>query len=112
MIVTHTQGAMKRFGRPAWRFQQTFEVPLQDIDRFVSTIASVHGLIHEACITIDQVVFEAKHLTALLSTDASKDRLTRDFSITAGSAQEVELLLRAAFSDWIDFLFVPTPKLF
>jgi hypothetical protein len=112
MILTHTPGALKRFGRAAWRFQRTFETPLHDLDRFVSTIASAHGHIQEARITIEQVVFDAKHLSALIFADASPVQLTRGFSITTGSPQEIEPLLRAAFSDWIDFLFVPALKPF
>lgn len=112
MTTTHTPGVMKRFGRAAWRFQETFETPLHDIDRFVSTIASAHGNIQKASIVIDQVVFDTEHLNALVSADASPIQLARDFSITTGSPHEVEPLLRAAFADWIDFLFVPTPKPF
>lgn len=112
MTTTHTPGVVKRFGRASWRFQQTFETPLHDINRFVSTIASAHGRIQEASITIDQVVFDAKHLNALISADASPVQLGRDLSITTDGPHEVEPLLQAAFSDWVDFLFVPTPKPF
>lgn len=112
MIVTYTPGAMKRFGRTPWRCQQTFETPLHDLDRFVSTIASARENIHEASITIDQVVFDAKNLKTLISADRSAFHLARDFSITTDSPQEIEPLLRAAFADWVDFLFVPIPKPF
>jgi len=112
MIAAHSPGVMKRFSRAPWRFQQTFETPLHDLDKFVSTIASAHGHILQASVTIDQVVFDPEHLNALISADASPIQLTRDFSITTDSPQEVELLLRGALSDWIDFFFVPTPKPF
>jgi hypothetical protein len=112
MIVTHTPGAMKRFGRNPWRIQQTFETPLHDIDGFVSVISSIHVQIQKASVTIDQIVFDAEHLSALIPADGSGIQLVRDTSITAYDRQEVERLLRAAFSDWLDFLFVPTPKTF
>jgi len=112
MTTTHTPGVIKRFGRTPWRFQQTFETPLNDIDRFVSTIISAHGHIQKASVTIDQVVFDAKHLKTLISADESTIQLAQDVSITADARQEIEPLLQAAFADWVDFLFVPTPKPF
>jgi hypothetical protein len=84
MIATHTPGVMKRFGRNPWRFQRTFETPLHDLDRFVSTIASAHGNIQEASIMIDQAVFDTEHLNALISAVGSAIHLARDFSITLG----------------------------
>jgi hypothetical protein len=110
MIATHTPGVMKRFSRTPWRFQQTFETPLPDIDKFVSMILSAHEPIQKASVTIDQLVFDPRHLNALISADASPMRLAQDISIAARDRQEVEPLLRAVFSDWIDFLFVPVPK--
>jgi hypothetical protein len=112
MTIAQTQGAMKRFRRTPWRFQQTIETPMQDLDEFVSVIASAHGHIEEAIVTVDQVVFDTDHLKALVTDGASTPGLARDFSISTDDAQEVEPLLRAAFADWIDFLFIPTPKPF
>ena len=36
----------------------------------------------------------------------------REWTLTADNTGEVEQLLEAAFSDWVDFLFIPTPKPF
>jgi hypothetical protein len=33
-------------------------------------------------------------------------------SVTAVGRQEIEAILGAAFSDWVDFVFVPTPTPF
>src|SRR5438045_7610517 len=112
MIARHKPGMMKRFGRTPWRFQRTFETPLPVIDKFVSMIVSAHGHIQRASVTIDQVVFDPKHLKALTSAGDSAIQLVRDITISARDRHEVELLLQAAFSDWIDFLFVPEPKSF
>ena len=38
--------------------------------------------------------------------------LHRDATITAETAVEVEPLLTAAFRDWVDFVFTPSPKPF
>ena len=112
MTITQIQGAMKRFRRAPWRFQQTIETPMQDLDEFVSAIASTHGHLEGAIVTIDQVVFDTDNLNALVTDGVSRLGLARDFWISTDDAKEVEPLLRAAFADWIDFLFVPTPKPF
>jgi hypothetical protein len=39
-------------------------------------------------------------------------RYTRDTSLTAAGQQELQTLLHAIFSDWIDFIFVPEPRSF
>lgn len=111
MTVTNTPGALKRFRRTPWRFQQTVERPPEDLDRFVSTIAAAHGHLNEATVTIDQIVFDPDCLTALVSTVSSLP-LARESSITARTPQEVEALLKAALEDGTDFIFVPTPKPF
>lgn len=112
MTVVQMEGAMKRFRRTPWRFQQTIETPMQHLDGFVSVIASAHGKLEKAVVTIDQVVFDTDHLNALVADGVSTPRLARDFSIATDDAQDIAPLLRAAFADWIDFLFVPTPKPF
>ena len=40
------------------------------------------------------------------------EQLTRDTSLTAVGPDNVQELLRTAFSDWLDFVFVPVLKLF
>ncbi len=35
-----------------------------------------------------------------------------DWSIIAATKQEAKTLLEATLSDWIDFIFIPTPKPF
>ncbi len=112
MTAMQTIGAMKRFRRTSWKFQQTVQTPMEDLNGFVSTIVSAHGHIENAIVTIDQVVFDTVHLNALMPRGDSKCKLARDFSISTDGAQEVESLLSAAFADWIDFSFVPMPKPF
>jgi hypothetical protein len=111
MKLTQTPGAIKRFRRTPWRFQQTVATPLEDLDRFVAAIAAAHGRIEEATVTIDQIVFTPNSLIALTSK-LSPLPLSRESSITAETPQEAELLLKAALKDWTDFIFVPTPKPF
>jgi hypothetical protein len=110
--VSHTPGTLKKFYRTPWRFQATFHTPLNDLDRFVGTILSTDADIEQAVVTIGQVVFEPKHLLSFFSGDAKPPPIEEDCSLAATSRQEVLKLLTAAFADWIDFAFVPSPKPF
>jgi len=111
MTVSHTPGAVKKFRRTPWRFQQTVERPqASDLDRFVSTILSAHDL-KAATVTIDEVVFNTERMTALCPAGSALP-LARESSISAHSIEEMQALLVAAFWDGPDFICVPTPKPF
>ena len=112
MTLTHSQGSLKRFRRTPWRFQKTFRTPIPRLPQFVTTIVSSHDLLQAAVLTIDDVVFEPKHLMSLLSRLFPAPELGRDWCINATGPQEISELLQAALSDWVDFAFVPTPKAF
>lgn len=112
MTLTHIQGSLKRFRRTPWRFQQTFRTPLQNLPAFVATIVSAHGSLQAASVTIDEVVFEPKHLMSLPRCHPLPFQLDRDWCINATGPQETSELLQAALGDWVDFAFVPTPKPF
>jgi hypothetical protein len=103
MTFASAPGAFKKFKRTPWRFQQTFRTPLKDLDRFVETILATARIEH-CTITIDEVLFDPKNVRAALPH--ANIALNHDFSIEA-DGEEVKKLLAAAFSDWIDFLFVP-----
>jgi len=112
MKLSQIQGSLKRFRRTPWRFQQTFHTPLQNLQPFVSTIASALEPLRGGCVTIDQVVFEPKHLIKLLAEHCLPVEYGHDWSLPAESQHETEVLLEAALGDWVDFVFVPIPKPF
>ena len=112
MTFTSTPGSLKRFRRTPWKFQQTFLTPLKDLERFVSIIISAHPPPEKACVTIDQVVFAPKTLKAFLSQHSISEEVGHDISLEAVGQQEIEELLRSTLADWIDFVFIPTPKPF
>lgn len=112
MNLLHTPGALKRFRKTAWPFQQTFGTPLQNLRPFVSTIVSSRKPLQTATIVIDQVVMTPGHLSALLTHHSLPTHFSHDWSITATGPQEIEALFQAALSDWTDFIFLPTPKPF
>ena len=78
----------------------------------MSSILSTLAPIEEGRVTIDEVVFEPKHLKALLSEYSLSADFGHDLSLVAAGHDQVAALLRAALADWVDFLFVPTPKPF
>ena len=90
----------------------TFATPLKKLDVFVPTIFSHLEPIKEASVTIDGYAFEPKKLLALIARHSLNEKLQRDTSLTVVDQNNVQELLRSAFSDWLDFLFVPVLKLF
>ncbi len=107
MTAAHTPGALKKFHRTPWRFQQTVENARPD--ELLSLIIQSHKDISAGTVTIDEVVWATEQLDALCPAGSN---VTHDFSITAQSPEELQTLFTAAFRDGPDFLFVPSPKPF
>lgn len=63
-------------------------------------------------VTIDQVVFEPKTLNEFLTQHSVSGNFGHDVSLEVDEREKVAKLLHSALSDWVDFLFVPTPKPF
>jgi hypothetical protein len=112
MTLSENPGTLKRFCRTQWRFQQTFCTPLKNLRPFVATIVSAIDSLESGCATLDQVVFESKNLIALMKRHSLPVSHGRETAVTATGSPEVEELLEAILGDWVDFLFVPTPKPF
>lgn len=112
MRASSSPKTVKQFQRSPWPFQATFQTPLNDLERFVSTFVSAHHSIQSGCVTIDDYIFEPKTLNAFLAQYSVSAVLTHDISLEAESQQQVEALLRATLADWGDFLFIPSPKRF
>jgi hypothetical protein len=104
------QGVLKKFRSAVWKFQQTFQTPLKDLNRFTSTIITATGPLKTATVTVDLVVFDPEHLLDLLTRHSIPHNCERGVSFTAEGSVEIEALLRAVLSDSIDFIFVPDPK--
>jgi hypothetical protein len=109
MTLSEAPGAVKQFRKKAWRFQQTFATPLENLRAFVSTIVSSQES-RGGCLTIDQVVFKPEHLIHLLGNYSIQPQYAHGTSITAHTQTEAAELLEAALGDWIDFIFSPVPK--
>jgi hypothetical protein len=98
----------------AFGFQQTFQTPLKDLERFTDVIISALPRTETAQVIIDQVVFEPRYeLPGLFAKHSLPQQWSGvDRTVEAQGAMEARELLRAALSEWIDFLFVPTPRPF
>jgi len=112
MAVSENPSSLEQFRRTPWQFQQTFQTPLKNLQPFIETILSAHEHIQGGCITIDQVVFDPKHLMAMLAKHSLPAQCGHDWSLRVAGQDEVEAILEAVLSDWVDFLFVPTPEPF
>src|SRR5262252_3606514 len=111
MNLSDTPSALKQVRKTAWKFQQTFKTPLKNLQPFVAAILSTASP-ETAVITIQQAVFEPRYWIDLLTRHSLQPRYGMGVSVTAFGHQEVEELLHTAFSEWFDFLFVPSPKPF
>lgn len=58
MKFSENQGLLKKFRSAAWKFQQTFQTPLNDLNRFTSTIITAAGPLKTGTVAIDLVVFD------------------------------------------------------
>jgi hypothetical protein len=112
MKLCESKGTLKRFHRTPWRFQQTFRTAPKDLPPFVTAIVSALQPIQAARVTIDRVVFKPRNLTCLLAKYSIETDYTHDLSVEATGQAEIEDLLQGILSDWVDFIFVPTPKRF
>jgi hypothetical protein len=109
MTLSETPGSMKRLRKIPWRFQKTFLTPLQSLPSFVRIIIS-HCPLEATSVTIEQIVFHAKNLKALLDRHSLSGPVGRDWSLAAIGPEETSDLLIAMLGDWTDFWFVAAPK--
>jgi hypothetical protein len=99
MTLSETPVALKRFRKTSWKFQRTFKTPLQNLQRFVTTIVSAASPLKAGSLTVDQRVFELKHLNGLLTQYSIPLNYDRGLSLIASDRQEAEALLLAVLSD-------------
>jgi hypothetical protein len=112
MKLTEAPTALKEFRETPWELQRTFLTPLKDLKRFVAKIVSASPDMRSGFVAIEQVVFEAKGLNSLLAMYSISGEVKKGVALSADVRKEVEALLEAAFSDWIDFVFFPEPRSF
>ena len=112
MLMSVEYAALKKFRRTPWSFQLTFHTPLQLLDSFTAAILDSLGDPKSGTILIDAVVMQPSRLETLLCDHRLPHHLQHGSAIQAESPAELLPLLTAAFGDWVDFLFIPSPKPF
>jgi hypothetical protein len=112
MNLSDAPSPLKHLCKTPWKFQRTLRTPLTKIAPFVSTILASVPSLQTARVTIESVAFEPKHLLEVLARHSLPRQYSKGTSVLADGQREIEELVRAVFSDSIDFLFVPTPKPF
>lgn len=114
MRLYESSGTLKRYRQTAWECQQTFQIPLNDLERFVDVVMDAPPCADGAIAVFQQVVFAPQYdLLSLYAKYSLPEKwYGDDVTIEAQSAAEVGELLEAVLHEWIDFLFVPTPEPF
>ena len=112
MRISDDNAALRKFRRTPWRFQKTFHTPLQLLAPFAAAILDSLGDPKSGTILIDAVVMQPYRLETLLCDHRLPHHLQHGSAIQAESPAELHPLLTAAFGDWVDFLFIPSPKPF
>src|SRR5450756_1199243 len=109
LTLSKSTGEVYRFRNTPLKPQQTFKTPLKDLTRFAGTLLSPFQP-SVASDTIDQVVFDPKHLLALLASHGIPHQSLLNAQINAEGRDDITALLEAALGDWVDFLFVLPPN--
>lgn len=108
-LVSQPTDAIKQFRAKPWPFQQTFKTPLKTLNSFVSTFLAPFSA-ESGLLSTDEVVFEPTTIQQLLANNSARLEDPYRFAIEASGKNAVAELLEAAFSDWLDFTFLPFPE--
>ena len=67
LTLSSKTNQLKLFRKKAWPYQQTFQIPLHDLETLAAAIASTADPTHGASVTFDEIVFDASNLECLLA---------------------------------------------
>ena len=110
MNITDANSNYLKFRKSPLPFQCTFKSPLKDLERFVGVFDSVFTEISSGQAYISSIVFEPKKTNSMLSHHGLLERLKPGCTVEAISNQECSTLLETLLSDWVDFLYIPSPR--
>lgn len=92
-------------------FQKTLVTPRDRMESFLSILTEFFP-IEGGYLCTDQVVFEPDNTLELLNGRGVFLKGFWRFSLEAGGAEDVRLMLAAVLADWVDFLFISRPASF
>lgn len=111
-IQSAGRDSLSRLRRTAkTQLQQTFTTPSDQLPAFVKGIL-IGGPVNAASLVVKAVIFEPKHLHALLTSHGLPLEYGGDLSVRADGSEESEALLTAALGDAVDFFYAPEPRRF
>ena len=107
LTISNGADSLKRFRKTAWRCQATFQTPLPNPRRFVDDIVASIPELRGGSVTIDQVIFEPRHLVPdprPFVIYADHDQYATFFAQTKGNLNRVIVpLKRSKFRHVEDF---------
>jgi hypothetical protein len=111
MRIYESSATLEQFRQAPWEFQQTFQIPLKDLERFVDVIMEAIPEANGATAVLDEIVFEPRYeLFSFYAKYSLPQKWSgHDVTIEAQSAAEAKELLSAVLDEWVDVLFVPIP---
>jgi hypothetical protein len=110
-LCSSTPELVRRFKANPWAYQRTLVTPRKDILGFLSALRELFPMVQGEAST-DAIVFEPDNVLKFLrDRDLSLDDSWR-FCASAQGEEDVQAMLAAMLSDWIDFAFVPVPETF
>jgi hypothetical protein len=112
MNVSSEPTILGKFYRTAWRFQQTFEISARSAGLCAASTVEAVPKITEGKVVVDRIAMEPRRLRAFLSEHQLPPAIEHGTCISASTTDGVRSLLSVVLSEWVDFLFVPSPKPF
>lgn len=103
--------SVQQFKASPWAFEKTLVTPRADIRGFLSALVEVFPIAQGEAST-DEVVFEPRNVLELMADRELSLHEHWSFCASVSGAEDVQELLAAMLSDWIDFAFVPSPATF
>lgn len=90
--------------------QKTFQTPLEELDRYVSTIVGSVPDLSYGELLIASYAFKPEKFNRTLSEFGFDETARAGLVIELESGSEIQDILKAAFTEWIDFVFTSKPK--
>lgn len=103
--------AIRDFRGDPWRHQRTLLTPRTRMSSFLSALFNIFP-VEQAVASTDQVVFQPDNVLGLLAKRELRPEDHWGFCVSASGASDAAALLAAMLTDWIDFVFVPSPASF
>jgi hypothetical protein len=110
-LLTTMPPSIQQFRANAWPYQKSIVTPTKELTVFLEFLL-LRLPVEGGSLATDLVVFELRHVLALLDARGIPLRNKWEFFAEAQGQEDVSALLQATLRDGPDFLFVPSPARF